>query len=275
MSNQKFGNKVNGSKPELTTPLLKNKRIYIPNKGGKAKSNESDSIAAMFAQDKDINAGNKLESSVPVEQVSRPIAYRCQTVKGLTLNNQVSEVEIAFEAVFEDNELPSADTERKGFATMLASLQANDMVHIQSLFYLAQDMTELNARIKLILTAGASLYFVEEKLYFVSLDDMFTKQWMNITETINAFNAQARSMKHIKGIAKSRMQGGRTGRKQALSGARLQEFRNDAIVLGKVELMEKYGISAQTVWRYKNMTEDDAAKIIQMGKDQESSEIVA
>lgn len=275
MSNQDFGNKHNGSKTSLPKASFKNKRVFIPNKTKGADKNQDDSIAAMFAKDSDPKVVNIKDTTIVAEQAGRPVAYRCQTVKGLSADVQATEEGIQFEAVFEDSEIPSDDTKRSGFATMLTSLKPSDMVHVHSLYYMAQDMTELNARIKLVLTTGASLYFVEEKLYFVSLDDMFTKQWMNITETINAFNAKTRSMKHIKGIATSLMKGGRTGRKQALSGTKLEQFRQDAIVLGKTELIEKYGVSSQTIWRYKNMSEEDAQKLIKSGKEQEKAENVA
>lgn len=273
MSNQDLSKKEVGNKRTAISVPLKNKRVFIPSKSknnGNVSPDQQNSIAAMFASDKDVNHSALTEANTTKQaQQGRAIAYRCETVKGLPANSQVNEPSTTYEELFIDSELPSNDTKRSSFTKMLSDLQEHDMVNVQSLYYLAEGMEELNSRIKLVLKTGASLYFIEEKLYFVSLDDMFTKQWMCITEVVDTFNAKARSMKHIKGIANSLMKGGRTGRKQALSGSRLEEFRTDAVVLGKTELMQKYKISSQSVWRYKNMEEVEALKLIESGKAEE------
>lgn len=272
MSNQDFSKKHGENKRSTITVPLKNKRVFIPSKAkNNAALDQDNSIASMFAKDKDLNGNVAVTTAKNAQQQGRAVAYRCETVKGLASNSQANEDQTIFEETFVDSEIPANDTGRAAFNKMISALQENDMVHVQSLYYLADDIDELNSRIKLVLKCGASLYFVEEKLYFVSLDDVFTKQWMCITEVVDTFNAKTRSMKHVKGIANSLMKGGRTGRKQALSGSRLEAFRTDAVILGKSELMAKYEISSQSVWRYKNMTEEAAAKLIESGKVEESN----
>ena len=258
---------------DLEKPAIRKiakKRVFIPNKN-KADTNTGagdTSIAGMFAKDSSVNVKHK-----KTEAQGRTVAYRCETIRGQSIAEQVLDAENKVSLSFEDIEVPGKETNRSGFSNLVNELKPCDLAKVQSLTYLAMNIQELNARIKMILSTGASLYFVKEKLYFVSLEDMFTKQWFALTEAIENFSAETRSLQQIKGIVKSRLNGGRSGRKKSLAGSRLEEFRKDVLILSRVELMDKYDLSSQSVWRYKNMPEDVAKKLIQKGKEEEAENL--
>jgi len=135
---------------------------------------------------------------------------------------------------------------------MMLSLRAGDVINVHELSRLARNTKDLLELVEQVLTAGASINFRKENLFFSGerIDDAFQKLMLTMLGAISTFERDLLLERQAEGIAIAKSKGVYKGRKSKFSNMQVADIRlrfNESD--NKTKLAKEIGITRAYLYR--------------------------
>lgn len=157
---------------------------------------------------------------------------------------------VQLDKVFEDH-ASGKDVNRPQLALMLEFLRDGDTLVVHSMDRLARSLVDLRKMVSDLTSKGVRVEFIKENLAFTGNDSPMATLLLSMLGAVAEFERAMIHERQREGIAIAKTQGRYKGRKQALTGERLEELLSRYRAGEKVApLAREYGISRQTLYTY-------------------------
>lgn len=152
--------------------------------------------------------------------------------------------------------------DRPQLKLMIDFVREGDTVFVHSLDRLARNLDDLRSIVKTLISKKVKIVFIKENLTFSGDDSPMANLLLSVMGAFAEFERDLIKERQREGIAIAKANGVYKGRQFSLSEHQRLELKEDLSVgkLSKVTLAEKYGLSRQSIYRYKGIfsMEDDA-----------------
>ncbi len=143
------------------------------------------------------------------------------------------------------------DTVRPQLTEMLAYVREGDTIVVHSMDRLARNLLDLRTMVHDLTRRGVRVEFVKEALTFTGDDSPMSHLLLSVMGAVAEFERELIRERQREGIALAKKRGAYKGRRKALNKVQIEELsrRIDAGE-SKADLLQEFGITRQTLYRY-------------------------
>ena len=143
------------------------------------------------------------------------------------------------------------DTVRPQLTEMLAYVREGDTIVVHSMDRLARNLLDLRTMVQDLTRRGVRVEFVKEALTFTGDDSPMSHLLLSVMGAVAEFERELIRERQREGIALAKKRGAYKGRRKALNKVQIEELsrRIDAGE-SKADLLQEFGITRQTLYRY-------------------------
>jgi DNA invertase Pin-like site-specific DNA recombinase len=158
---------------------------------------------------------------------------------------QVAALKAAGCTVIREEKASGTNTEgRPELATVLAFLQAGDVLVVTRIDRLARSIADLQTIVRDLRTKGAALACTEQP---VDTTTSAGKAFLDMLGVFAEFETNLRKERQLEGIAKAKAEGVYTGRKPSIDAAEVRRLRANG--MGPAAIAKTLGIGRASVYR--------------------------